>query len=115
MPYILRHKRVFIRWILAVIIGFVCIGIGNSSSNIVFIVGLFLWLKWPNVSLYIEQAFFRFVQCRSCQTYLDLIDYWKCSCNYIGELPRHVFSPCRSCGKTFSYLICPRCGVAIDV
>lgn len=71
---------------------------------------------WPiRGLLYFEKLFIPTVTCRACGTWFDLTDHWKCSCGYVSEIPRHVFDRCSNCKKKFSYVICPLCGVSLDI
>ena len=116
----LRNKRRMIRVCylsgsILVLTGI--ISIFETPSYPCFLMMIFIAVSfWPiRGLLHIEKILIPTVTCRSCGTWFDLTDHWKCSCGYISEIPRHVFDRCPNCKKKFSYVICPRCGVSLDI
>ena len=57
----------------------------------------------------LQCSIIRQTDCPDCGQVIDLVGVWRCGCGFRTWRPRHAFSPCRSCGKIFRWVVCPNC------
>ena len=67
------------------------------------------------VVLGMRMALVREVECQCCGEVVDLVGYWRCGCGFAAPRERHVLEPCDKCGKVFSWIQCPCCGMSIKI
>lgn len=60
-----------------------------------------------------RQLAFDKLTCRFCNSDIDLLGMWKCSCGY--SRPGHYFGRCPNCLGHPPYIDCPACRSTMDV
>ncbi len=51
----------------------------------------------------LERRRLRIAECPVCAYPIILVNWWRCSCSFIGSAPRHAFAPCWHCGREFTW------------
>lgn len=89
----------------------------NTENSFLITLGIFdalMFRLFPIVRVF-QRLLITKTSCPTCQKEIELTANWKCSCGYSCQTSRHVFLPCRQCGKTFSFIACPNYDTTILV
>ncbi|MFW6174788.1 MAG: hypothetical protein ACOC5K_03330 [Chloroflexota bacterium] len=115
----LRSRRVLLRVAAhggataALLLGIVIAAVADSPGT-AFFFGLLLLAYLATMRVnplprMLERRQLQELECAACGQIFELTSTWDCGCGFLAWAPRHALSPCPNCGKTFSWLQCPRC------
>ena len=119
LPVGLRHKRLAVRFVVHVpVIAVLSVvtavaGALDATGVAAFfgfaLVGYVLTLRLNPLPAQLEQRLLQEVQCEVCGAVFGLSGTWGCGCGFQSWNPRHAFTSCPHCHKTFEWLNCPSC------
>lgn len=80
----------------------------NTEKSLLVVIGIFdaLTFRLFPIVRFFQRLLITKTVCPGCQKEIELTDNWKCSCGYVCQTQRHIFQPCRQCGKVFSFIKC---------
>ena len=119
LPVGLRHKRMAVRVVVHTpVIAFLLVvtavasaleAMGIAAFFGLALVAYVLTLRLNPLPAQLEQRLLQVVECEVCGTVFGLSGNWGCGCGFQSWNPRHAFTRCPHCHKTFEWLNCPSC------